>query len=285
MPTPTFVIPAPFSAMAHRIGAQTALNSLRLRPFGCCEADLAIDFAQESRPHLVTELLCGCTCAEHGQAPGEDFFWDLTIGKRLEALLTIATVGGAVGLSVPLRCKAATCQAAIAIELTLAELAELQQQADATPTVKAPIAAQTLHLRKPTGRDQLAWRKQSYADEHTAVSVMIDSLLLGQDGQVNQRQSEIPATWMEVIGALLAEADPLVNYAIAVACPVCDQVDRYPIDLDQLALAELQGTQNQLIESVHRLAQHYHWSESQILAIAPWRRARYLGLIEKEEKA
>jgi hypothetical protein len=47
----------------------------------------------------------------------------------------------------------------------------------------------------------------------------------------------------------------------------------------------LRRAQHGLIEDVHRLARTYHWTEDRVAALPPWRRARYLALIEREEGA
>ncbi len=44
-------------------------------------------------------------------------------------------------------------------------------------------------------------------------------------------------------------------------------------------LQELDARAVQLLEEVHALALHYHWSEREILALAPTRRERYLALL------
>ena len=47
-----------------------------------------------------------------------------------------------------------------------------------------------------------------------------------------------------------------------------------------IAFARLDTRQRALFEEVHQLASHYGWTETEVLAIAPERRARYLALIE-----
>jgi hypothetical protein len=44
-------------------------------------------------------------------------------------------------------------------------------------------------------------------------------------------------------------------------------------------LQELDARAARLLEEVHALAFHYHWSEREILAMAPTRRERYLSLL------
>ncbi|HEX6624638.1 MAG TPA: hypothetical protein VF064_13075, partial [Pyrinomonadaceae bacterium] len=85
--------PFPFPRLA---GPPREGAALRLRAFGVDERDLSVDFAATARPLLVTEVLELCTESEERAAPPDPgFFWDLTVGKRIESLLAIAGGGGA----------------------------------------------------------------------------------------------------------------------------------------------------------------------------------------------
>jgi hypothetical protein len=80
----------------------------------------------------------------------------------------------------------------------------------------------------------------------------------------------------------MTELDPVVAFRLLSRCPFCEEENHYEIDLERLALARLHEAQRRLIEVIHGLAAHYHWSEREVLLLPPWRRARYLALIEKE---
>jgi hypothetical protein len=100
---------------------------------------------------------------------------------------------------------------------------------------------------------------------------MLDSLLL--EGRV---APEDAAQLSQVIAA----ADPLVALSVACDCPACGADSEVPIDLDDTALARLGARQRALLRDVHCLASRYGWSEAQIMALPPARRAHYLALIE-----
>jgi uncharacterized protein YbbK (DUF523 family) len=107
---------------------------------------------------------------------------------------------------------------------------------------------------------------------------MIRSLLVPEAG------IEMPVSDELVTAAdrFLAEADPLVNFNLAVKCPHCGSQASYSFDLEALALQELRQSQSCLLKTVHLLASHYHWSEQQVLSVSPWRRDYYLAQIERE---
>jgi hypothetical protein len=58
----------------------------------------------------------------------------------------------------------------------------------------------------------------------------------------------------------------------------------HEVDVAALTLARLAAVQRRTIEEVHVLARRYHWSEAEVLAVPPRRRARYLALLDREAR-
>jgi hypothetical protein len=86
--------------------------------------------------------------------------------------------------------------------------------------------------------------------------------------------------------AVLEEAisahDPLVAFRVSCRCPACGTTQEVPVDLETITLTRLAARQRALVREVHQLASRYGWTESEVLAINPARRARYIELIEGE---
>jgi len=78
----------------------------------------------------------------------------------------------------------------------------------------------------------------------------------------------------------LAAADPLVHFTVACRCPACGAPNEVDVDLETIALATLLARQRTLLHDVHMLASNYGWTEPEVLAVPPARRARYIALIE-----
>lgn len=253
---------------------------MALRQFGLFCSDLDVDFDQSSRPRLVTQILQCCTIGKDGYLPDQDFFWDLASSKRIECLVAIATLGGSSGLTVFLRCPSETCLQEMELEISLEELASVQRQTDNTDRFLIRLGNETLPIRRPTGWDQLNWSKISFDDEDVATRAMIQTLLLEQAPIEEDNSGE----WMQGIDRTMGELDPLVNFTLLVSCPGCGTENRYEVDLQEIALDLLRQNQLGLLQAVHRLALHYHWSEEQIFSLPPWRFSRYLALIENEEE-
>jgi hypothetical protein len=235
-------------------------SRLALRAFGELP-DLDLDFADRDRPRLVTDLLAGC-------AADAEFWWGQPVAARSAALLRlVAVTDGIQALPFSARCPA--CAETFEFELELATL--LAGTDDSGPIRVSLDPGSELALRRPTGDDLRRWRSARPATRAEALRLMLDDLLL--EGQV---QPEDEAR----LSAAVAAADPLVAPAVACDCPACGAASEVPIDLDDTALARLAARQRRLLREVHCLASRYGWSEAQVMALPPARRAQYLALIE-----
>jgi hypothetical protein len=77
----------------------------------------------------------------------------------------------------------------------------------------------------------------------------------------------------------MAEHDPQAELELDLSCPSCGAAFSVDLDAGTFLLQELDARGAQLLEDVHALAMHYHWSEPEILALPPRRRERYLDLL------
>jgi hypothetical protein len=270
--------PAPPSARVPADGG--APGHLRLRPFGVDERDLAVDFEGTPRPLLITEILELCTEAggDGARPPGRDFFWGLTVGARTEALLALADAG----VYVALRCPAPDCAQELEVDISLAEIAELQDSHGAEEYAAVPFGDSTLRLRRPRGRDQLDWLGRRFADEREVAREMIRTLAEDEGAALAAcvRGAEELAV---AISDVMEEFDPLVNFSLRVRCHFCGEESEHAFDLEEYALARLRRAQGRLLLTVHRLASRYHWDERQIFSVPDWRRRHYLALLDGKE--
>jgi hypothetical protein len=238
------------------------------RPFGRAAADLEVDFAAP-RPHLATALLAAC--AVPPLTPAE--CWAMAAGERVAGLLAIAAATGGDALDAIPAC--AACGERLDVALPVAGLLALHASAAGGGEVTAGAAT----LRRATGADQAAWWAAGWRDEDQALRGMLATLLVAPAGEGTMEVD------LARVDEALAEADPLVAFRVRFACPACGSAQPCPVDLQELALAVLRRAQYELIEDVHRLARAYHWTEDAVAALPPWRRARYLALVEREEVA
>ena len=118
------------------------------------------------------------------------------------------------------------------------------------------------------------------ADEATAVGLLLQRCVrqVSREGQPAAVDT-LPAAVVEAVSAVMAEADPQAGRALEVRCPTCAQRWQADVDAGAFLWAELDVWAQRLLADVHHLAGHYGWSERQILALSPERRARYLAMV------
>ncbi|WP_328453008.1 hypothetical protein [Amycolatopsis sp. NBC_00438] len=80
--------------------------------------------------------------------------------------------------------------------------------------------------------------------------------------------------WAEV----METAAPASAVTIAATCPECASVTRADLDVAVLLWAEVERHALDLLAEVHLLASAYGWTEHDILALGPRRRATYLRM-------
>jgi hypothetical protein len=243
-----------------------ASSRTALRAFGHA-GDLDLDFGQPDRPGLVTALLT--QCGEHRDAA---FWWSQPVGARIAALLElVARTERRDDIALNARCGAAGCEERFAFDLPLSSLPP-------SPAADGPLRIQrngkpTLTMRCATGDDLRRWHDAHPVSRSDALRLMLDSLVL---------TGEVEAGDEETVSSSIGAADPLVDFTATCRCPVCGAPNEVAIDLEALALERLAIRQRALLEEVHRLASHYGWTESEVLAVPPARRARYVALIEDQ---
>ena len=234
-----------------------------MRPFGC-SADLDLEFASGDRPALVTALLAQCMGAD------AQHWWARTVGERVAALLHLYGLNERLDrVELGARCLGVDCGESFAFELPLTELAALAPTDDSWSL--ALPDGRTLRLRRPTGSDLKRWRAQGPATRGAALQAILQDLAPGQP---------LAAEDETALAEGLAESDPLVDLRVAARCPACGHGQEVAVDLEGLVLTRFAARQRELLLEVHRLARHYGWTEDQVLAVPPRRRAEYLALIE-----
>ena len=248
-----------------------------VQPFGAEGEHLKVDFHLARRPELITELLALCCSASDGAPAGHDFLLDMPVGMRICGLMVLAAVTDANAFSWQVRCSSNGCAQQNEFELTTAQLVSLAQESVGEQTIQVPIGAIMATLRRPTGRDQLQWLAGS---DESMSEAMLRAIV------VQPRLEELRANGqtMDTIAIAVDEAmesfDPLLSFHVRVRCPRCGAVADVSPDLAGAALERLSRAQHAAIADVHRLASHYHWSETEILKLPQWRRQSYLDLIE-----
>jgi uncharacterized protein (UPF0212 family) len=195
----------------------------------------------------------------------------LSIGQRDTLLLRLRqwTFGS------PLTGMAACPRCGEQIELTFdpADLPALEAVAQTT----IAMDSYELSMRPPSSRDVAA---ASDPDLDRARLQLFESCLLSATrGGSAVSPSELPADVVREAERRLADADPVSEIQLAVACPACGSQRTMTFDIVSFFWAEIDAWARRIFREVHTLAVVHGWSEREILALSPLRRQCYLDLV------
>ena len=266
---------------AFSVPAESEDQSFFLRPFGVLAEDLDVDFSRKP-PYVAADILHCCARGQQGARVDPDFCWDLPVGIRIQCLLILCRLDQGDAFPVHFTCASSGCGKLMELDLSLNQLIALQQATAPNYQIAINHNDQKQQMRRPTGRDQRQWLQNVYADKTLAAHAMIQILWIAGKTASKPIPESISPEMLANISRTLDAADPLINYQSSTICPYCSHHADYPIDLEALALKQMHQAQNHLLHDVHRLASTYHWSETDIFAVPPWRRALYLKRIEME---
>jgi len=145
-----------------------------------------------------------------------------------------------------------------------------------------PIVVGARAFRLPTSRDLARIAKE--ADPHVAAIRLVEHCLLRSDDlSPNDLSPHDPAAWsdreLEEIGDRMAQADPLAETRLTLACPSCGHGWEENLDIAAFLWEEIEARAKRILFEIHRLASAYGWAEAQILALSARRRALYLEMV------
>jgi hypothetical protein len=224
------------------------------------DADCLLLAERGATRHPLDRALLLAHMAEPGTA------WaDQPLGARDACLIGLRCEWFGPWFDAVLACKA--CTQLLTLRLDLRRFVPVHAEAD------TPVEVAGLLFRRPTTRDLAAIAGRiggadtndvDDATEHLCRRLALDPW--PADGAAPAR---------DAIDAALDAADPLADLLLELACEHCGQVQRAPLDIASTLWDEVSAEAARVIDDVHLLAGAYGWSEDQVLAMTPARRALY----------
>jgi hypothetical protein len=254
------------------------LSKLILEEFGKHKEDLEINFKNQKRPRVVTQILANCIKDNENHIP-IDFFWDLPISTRIKCLFLIALSTNNQEIEVELSCS--SCLQKMGICLDYGFLNKISEGEETSNIINIRLNDHELTLKKPTGFDQqyLLDNTNKEDKEDTSTFKLVKLLIIQKNEYLTE---DILHESINEISSAMDKADPLLNANLSIKCPNCQHFDDYFIDIESKTLKYLQDFQKDLIEEIHTIASHYHWDEYDIIFLPIWRRKVYLSKIKLE---
>jgi hypothetical protein len=213
--------------------------------------------------HLIDRALLLCAWARPDVAP--DQLARLPLGTVNEGLLRLRRALFGPRLQARVVCE--HCGESLELVLDVADLLPAAPLAAATE-----LQLEGLRLRLPDSTDLAA--VTSAASVQAAADQLLDRCCLERPtgAELSTHLRERAEAWLET-------ADPLADLRLQLNCDACGHVWPAALDPATWLWDEVQRAARNLLEQVHVLARAYGWTESQVLALSPQRRAVYLEMV------
>jgi hypothetical protein len=199
----------------------------------------------------------------------------LPVGRRDAQLLDLQQALFGPTLDALAQCP--HCGERLELNLRVSELRlpDVTDMAAAQAVVRLEHDGYRLCSRLPDSRDLAAAAQAD--DVHGARDTLMQRCLLEatHEGQP-MAPHELPDTLLRQLSEAMRAADPQADTELALECPACAHCWNAPFDVGSYLLDALEQWAERCLDQVHTLAQAYGWTEAQILALSPSRRARYI---------
>ncbi len=123
-----------------------------------------------------------------------------------------------------------------------------------------------IRFRLPTGEDEIAVEG---VDGTTAVNILLKRCMGAGEPEIIGESVQIK----------MAELAPVLSQEMQAVCPECGLVQQVLFDMQSFFIARLTAERRNLLEEVHLIASHYHWSHREILDLTRTERKHYAFLI------
>jgi hypothetical protein len=274
------------TACEQTLAAGLARNGRRhrravLRDLDTEDRRVLLDRARGALPaERITTLLASTVVSIGAVTPvGAEEVRALSVGDRDRLVLTLRRIlhGDQLECVFPCRCGER-------LELALdvgALLAEQDLSAGADVASGRTGRDVLVRVRPATGADHERAARRAREDPLAAARELMQACVVEA-----RRDSGDPVPVDDEVAAcaeaLLEELDAGAEIVLQGDCPACGEPVAATFDPITHLWTELEQRAARLEREVHVLALFYHWSERDIVALDPARRARYLALLEDE---
>jgi len=226
-------------------------------------------FAQAPTERALALLAVACP------ETSRDTLAALSIGQRDARLLTLR-----VGLWGPQMEAVVVCPSCgERLELNLDAREMLSSSPGSQPgELSLSIAEYHVTFRLPTSLDVLA-EEVGQRPPESALAILRRCLVSVQQGEGATSSDKLPEEVAAAVASRMAEADPLADIQLGLACPSCEHRWRAVFDIVSFIWTEIEVWAWRILSDVHTLARAYGWSERDILTISPTRRQFYLEMV------
>jgi hypothetical protein len=193
---------------------------------------------------------------------------DILFGSRLDCIDTCSGCGEILELYFNSR--------------DIVEARDLKSGEDPVSPEELSVSYQSylVRFRLPSSLDLIA--ASACEDVSAARKLIIErcTLEVTWDGHQITPQ-DLPDEIANLVSEGMGKADQAGNIQLKLKCPVCGQQWPLIFDIVSFLWKEISAWAHHTLRNVHDLARFYGWSESDILAMSPWRRQAYLEMVNR----
>ncbi|MFC8363063.1 DUF6760 family protein [Streptomyces griseorubiginosus] len=238
-------------------------------------------------PHpaaLVTEVLSRCLARLGDISPvPPEVTRQLLVADRQYLLLCLrrATFGDLVVAN--LVCPWPDCGRPVTVRFSV-DSVPVEEARDRAPTHAMTTSDGTeIVFRLPTGADQEALSQHLAVNEAETLTALLARCVLRigpRQGPPDREEiTALPAAVRAEIEEAMRERAPSVEQTLEAGCAECGRTFLAPFDVHRFFFGDLRTDAGALYREVHYLAYHYHWSETEIMAMTRDRRHRYIDVL------
>ncbi|MEO0996611.1 MAG: phage baseplate protein [Pseudomonadota bacterium] len=222
----------------------------------------------------VQRALILLAIAEPAAAPDE--LARLTIGQRDARLLRLREQLFGARLTNVATCPA--CDERIEWEHDVADVRVAEPDAGAPAgEFEVEYGGYRLACRLPNSSDVASVLNGDGGKAQTAL--LSRCVLRAAAAGADTRVEDLPDRVVEALNRRFEALDPQANVRVGLTCPGCTHRWQILFDIASYLWAELGDWAERTLQTVHRLAHGYGWSEDDILGLSPVRRQMYLGML------
>ena len=250
------------------------LRQAELRPLTGQEEDWLIRHPAAPAAVAVTRLLSTCLLSLERRPVTAAIAAQLLVGDRDVLMLELRRLTLGEDFSALVTC--GSCGDQMDVNFKAADVpveCPLTATGPHTLPLTTPGRQRTIRFRLPTGADQEAVLGVPAGQ---AGEALLQRCLL-DDGRLSLNAAE-----RELLADAIERNAPKIDLELDLTCPSCGVQFVLPFDTTTFFLQELRSNSRYLLREFHSLAFHYHWNQTDILALDRERRRAYLSLLADE---
>lgn len=199
-----------------------------------------------------------------------------TLGGRNRGLFALhrRLFGGVLEL----RSQCPACDAVAQFSADTRALADALPPGQDTPDGHFAEAGFDLQFRLPTASDLAALGAEEDAERGARRLLERCVSCCRRDG-TDVPLDDVPAVVLAALSGHMEALDPGASLTFDVSCPTCATRWDAPFDPAQALWALVQAAAERVLLDIDALARAYGWTEPEVLALSPTRRAAYLQLV------